>query len=440
MSTLALAGAALLAVLLGAHAVYWGVVHWRTRRAAASLPSVRSGLDVPEPEGGWPSVTLIIPAYNEERVIEACARGVQGRDYPNLEILFVLDRCTDRTAALLAPYAAEDDRIRVIEVEECPDGWKGKPHALHVGCLQAAGDWLLFADADTSFGPGLVRAAVGQALERKLHLLSLITDLSFEHWFERVAQPVAGLRLMRLFAPDKVQRGTQPFANGQFILIQRDMYDRFGGHRTVRTHLMEDLAIAYAVHAQGGRGGIALADGMLGCSMYGSYEAFRAGWKRIFIGSAGYRVDRMLSYGRRQLVQALFPLVQLTALAATGLAWAAGHTGWAAFLGALVALDLLLQGRGLLRIYRLIGAPLSAILLYPAGCWILGGILLEGARDLVEERPVRWGGLEHKLKGRRFDAPGCAYPTTPVPDPPGRRDAARTSASGAHPPSGSAGS
>ena len=60
----------------------------------------------------------------------------------------------------------------------------------------------------------------------------------------------------------------------------------------------------------------------------------------------------------------------------------------------------LAQTAALLRVYPLGGAPRLAALWYPAGCWIVGRLLLTAARDLEQRRPVVWGGKQYVLEPR----------------------------------------
>jgi succinoglycan biosynthesis protein ExoA len=62
----------------------------------------------------------VMPAYNEERYIEACIASVQTQDYPaeRSEILVADGRSTDRTRELLAAMATRDPRIKIIDNPE----------------------------------------------------------------------------------------------------------------------------------------------------------------------------------------------------------------------------------------------------------------------------------------------------------------------------------
>ena len=383
--------------------VYWVVVFARVRRTLSDRPTIRDGLSAAPPVGEAGSVSIIIPAHNEERVIEASVQALRQQRWPDLEIIYVLDRCTDRTEALLRSHAAADERIRIVINDHCPEGWAGKCHAAWIGARHATGRWLLFSDADTTFAPDLVRASVSIASARGWGLLSLLSTLTCEHLFERIAQPVATIVLMRLFPMYRMfaDKRARPFANGQFMLFERQWYERIGGHEGVKDDLLEDLAFARSLHSAGGKQGVLLADGMLRCSMYDSWSAFAAGWSRIFIEACRRKPRRLRKIGGRLMLGgAGLPIVHVGTLLT---AWLAGwlDSPWGlALIPAVVISALTFQLVPLGMMYALSGTPVKAVLGYPVGCWLVGRIILRGANDLVSGRPVAWGGKEYVLEPR----------------------------------------
>ena len=86
-----------------------------------------------EPEGGWPGVSVLIPAYNEEAVIETSVAAAMGSDYPVLEVLVLDDGSTDATEAAALEAAAGDRRCRVIRDPLN----RGKAEQLNVGFAHA---------------------------------------------------------------------------------------------------------------------------------------------------------------------------------------------------------------------------------------------------------------------------------------------------------------
>ena len=393
-------------LLLGISVI--GIIVWVTWLVRMSLmrvgsQTVREGLHVPAPEGGWPRLSIIVPVHNEERLIDICASSLRRLEYDKLEIVFVLDRCTDDTAKLLAVHAAADPRIVIVTNETCPDDWAGKCYAAHRGAVRASGDWMLFTDADTWFDPRLARAAVALAHARDLALLSLLTTLTFDHLFERVAQVAAGVKLLSLYPIERVNRSRRPrpFANGQFLLFRRDWYERIGGHTALKDDLLEDIAAARLVDGHGGHSAVLFADGMLMCSMYDSLAEFKQGWKRIFIEACRRKPGRLRKWAARTLlIDVGLPLVQLVTLASAPVVAATGNVPLAVAMALTVLTGWAFQGAVLWRFHTVGRAPRRAILLYPLGCLIVGRIMLAGARDLEHRRPVVWGGKQYVLTPR----------------------------------------
>jgi len=96
-----------------------------------------------------PHLTVIIPAYNEERRLPATLASVY--EYlkslnESFEILVVDDGSLDNTAAVVESFAKEHSAVRLISYT--PN--QGKGHAVRVGMLAARGDLLLLDDADGS--------------------------------------------------------------------------------------------------------------------------------------------------------------------------------------------------------------------------------------------------------------------------------------------------
>ena len=100
-----------------------------------------------------PLVTAILPCKDEEAYLAKCLASVCAQTYPNLEIIVVDDRSTDRTGEIAGQFATKDRRIRVLTIDDLPPGWTGKTHALHRAAELATGEWLWFLDADTLHSP-----------------------------------------------------------------------------------------------------------------------------------------------------------------------------------------------------------------------------------------------------------------------------------------------
>lgn len=98
-----------------------------------------------------PSVSVVVPAYNEAKVLANCVRSVLASDYPRLEVVIVDDGSTDDTANVMRTLAALDSRVSTIFQANA-----GKGAALNNGIKHATGEVLLFVDADGIFAPSTI--------------------------------------------------------------------------------------------------------------------------------------------------------------------------------------------------------------------------------------------------------------------------------------------
>src|SRR5215472_12633415 len=106
-------------------------------------------MPTPQFTSGGPNarITAIVPARNEESVIEVCVRSL-ARQPEIAQIVVVNDDSTDRTQEILSQLAREIPRLQVVASTDVPAGWVGKNYAVWQGVQRATGEWLLFTDAD----------------------------------------------------------------------------------------------------------------------------------------------------------------------------------------------------------------------------------------------------------------------------------------------------
>jgi biofilm PGA synthesis N-glycosyltransferase PgaC len=124
--------------------------------ALARLKPAATPPSLPADRGQWPSVSFIIAAYNEERVIADKIRNTLAIDYPaeRLEVIVVSDGSNDATPTIAASFA---DR-GVCSLHDPPR--RGKSSALNRGVARAGGEIVVFSDANNDFAPGALQALV----------------------------------------------------------------------------------------------------------------------------------------------------------------------------------------------------------------------------------------------------------------------------------------
>jgi chlorobactene glucosyltransferase len=232
-------------------------------------------------------VSIIVPMRNEERNVERCIGSLVNQDYPNYEIIAVDDMSTDGTLRILEVLSAKYPSLKVLTGSPTPQGWVGKNHALWQGVQKAGGDWLLFVDADTYSEPYTLRLALSYAEERKADMLSIFPFQELGSFWERIIQPIIFAAIASSFPHKRVNSPNykEAAANGQFILIRRDVYQAVGGHETIKDKIVEDFALAKLIKGKGYRLWVARGRHLIRTRMYRNLKEIWEGWtKNIFLG------------------------------------------------------------------------------------------------------------------------------------------------------------
>lgn len=345
-------------------------------------------------DGGaeMPTLSVLVAAKDEEANIGRCVESLLAQDYPGLQVVAANDRSQDRTGAILDELAARDPRLKVVHIRELPAGWAGKNHAMHQAVQHAAGQVLVFTDADCQFHePRMLRAAVRFAQREKVDLLSVLPQLEAGTFWERVVQPPAGAIMVYWFPPQRVNDPASrvAYANGAFMLMSRESYERLGGHEGARGALNEDMHFAATAKRRGLRLRVIRGDGLYTVRMYVGMRQIWNGWTRIFYCCFGTLGRLMASV----LFLSIFSLAPTVSLLLSPLAGAAGPAIALAAAVAVVA-----QQTVLWRFYALGGTPPAWALTYPLGAAVCLGITLNAMR--------RHGGATTKWRGTVYSGGG----------------------------------
>jgi chlorobactene glucosyltransferase len=323
---------------------------------------------------GYPRVSILVPARNEEENLQQLMPSLLAQDYPDFEVLVLDDNSTDHTRDILTQFARSDSRLRVLAGLPRPRGWLGKNWACHQLSEIATGDWLLFTDADTIHRPGSLRAAMDAVLCHRLGFLTGIVHQEARTWAERLVVPfysvyhvfctvpfALGLRFRRL----RLSAG-----NGQLLLFSREAYDRIGGYCEVRSDVLDDHALAMKVARLGLDWRFCDASRFVSCRMYDCWRGVVEGFSKSVFAAFGYRADTFLVACAIQLLIFFGPLAVL--------ALAAWHVN--PFEAPLAAACLAVVLSFWLAVNRRFRFPLYLVLLHPATVAIA---LLIGVRSMI---------------------------------------------------------
>lgn len=231
--------------------VWWLLVPLRAAHNERKLLSLAAA-ETTEP-GRWPSVSVLIPARNEAETIVDAMQSLLAVDYPELEIVLVNDRSSDRTGEIIEGLAREDGRIRTLHIEALPEGWNGKVHALHRGLELCRGEWLLLTDADVHFRPPALKRAIAYCLRQRRAFLSLLPRFRETGAVIGAAQTVLGMMLLSLIDARRITDPKRRTAMGvgAFNLVQRDCFDADEGFEWLRMEIADDAGLALMMKSRG---------------------------------------------------------------------------------------------------------------------------------------------------------------------------------------------
>lgn len=381
-------------------AAFYTVLWLRTRPKEMHPLSAQS-----KPAQKLPCVSIIVPARNEEHNIRRCVTSLLEQEYPDYEVIVVDDASTDRTSHILDEIARthpQGTKLRVLHLHGLPDGWAGKPHALHAGVQQAHGDMLLFTDADTWHAPQALQVAVARAEERQLDLLSLGTAQELPSFWERVMMPMAHLGISMQYPINLVNDPQSPIAlaNGQYILLRRAVYELLGGYARpdLRATLLDDRDLAILVKKHGYT--LELADGrkLVRVRMYRDLRSTWRGWrKNVYLGSRGglpFVLLQLLGLPMVTILPFLLPLWSWLAHLAGKKK--ATHAGESAILSVLELGPLLAYRRWL---DKELQVPWYFMLTHPLAGLLFTGILAQSTWQILTGKGVDWSGRQY-FKGQ----------------------------------------
>lgn len=236
-------------------------------------------------------VRLVVPARDEAAEIGGCLAAVAAqRGVPRLQVVVVDDGSTDGTAAIAAGHD-----VQVATATPPGPGWLGKPNACAQGAAGAgdgdgAADVLVFLDADVRLEPHAVAAAVALLDAHHLDLVSPWPRQRAESVSERLVQPLQQwlwATTLPLRLAERAGRPSMAAANGQFLVVRREAYERAGGHGAVRGEVLEDIALLRAVKRAGGRGVVVDGSGLATTRMYDGWPALAAGYEKSLWSALG---------------------------------------------------------------------------------------------------------------------------------------------------------
>lgn len=332
-----------------------------------------------------PRAAVVVAARNEEHTIEAGVRSLLSQTYPGLEVIVVDDRSDDGTSAILARMSASNAALTVLRIDELPEGWLGKTHALHRGAAASHGDWILFTDADVALAEDALARAVTLA-ERSgadhLTLGPMITggSVPFRIFLTAFAFCFALLtRPWRASSP----RSRDAIGIGAFNLVRRSALEESGGFARIALRPDDDLMLARLLKRSGFRNVFARSNGAVGVEWYATLRDAVHGLEKNAFATLEYSTTRLVGATLGMLVFAVWPFIAL--IATSGITWA---------LNAITVVLMITATMAALRESRL---PMGYALALPVSLILFLAIVWRSASINLRSGGIVWRGTTYPL-------------------------------------------
>ena len=257
-------GLALIALVLAAipallfHA---NLREYRPPPAASRLPRDAKGR----------SLSVLIPARNEERTIGAALQAVLASRGVEFEVVVLDDHSDDATADVVLAMMERDHRVRFLEGQPLPDGWCGKQFACSILSRAARHSLLVFLDADVRLAPDGLARITTYLEESRADLVSGIPRQETGTLVEKLVIPLIHFVLLGFLPLGRMRRYRHPAyaaGCGQLFLARRSAYEAAGGHAAIQASLHDGITLPRAFRAAGLRTDLCDMTEIATCRMY----------------------------------------------------------------------------------------------------------------------------------------------------------------------------
>ena len=194
-------------------------------------------------------ISIIVPAYNAEKTLEACIESIRGQSFSAWELIVVNDGSSDETKRICERYAASDSRIRAVHQPN-----QGPSAARNHGLSLALGPFVCFADSDDTLESSMLEDLYGAMVTHGVDLV--ISGLTLDYPKEGVLRPFP-LREGRVALPAEIDERYEEWTACRALhshcgkLYKTDILRRYGIQMDPSLSILEDglFVLDYLSHS-----------------------------------------------------------------------------------------------------------------------------------------------------------------------------------------------
>jgi 4,4'-diaponeurosporenoate glycosyltransferase len=244
------------------------------------FPKLPAAKNDPKTSGEhYPTVSIIIPARNEEKNLPLLLEDLSAQTLPAYEILCVDDDSEDATPQIALSYG-----VKLISLKNKPEGWTGKTWACQNGADAAKGELLLFLDADVRLGKDGYRKLM-QAYTQ----FGCAISVQPYHRTEKIYEQLSMMFNLILIAANgnALPKPLYIGLYGPVIVITRADYIKAGGHKSARYSVVEDITLGLRLKKMRIPYRLFIGDKDVSFRMYsGGLRLLFQGWVKNFVTGA----------------------------------------------------------------------------------------------------------------------------------------------------------
>ncbi len=236
------------------------------------------------------TVSVLIPARNEEGHIENLLNDLLNQKHQKIEIIVYNDESTDKTADIVKRYREFDKRIKLINGDKLPVGWLGKNYACYNLSKHATGDYFLFLDSDVRIGGDIITSSIEYAQKHRLGLFSIFPKQIMKSTGEKITVPIMNYILLSLLPLIFVRKSgfkSHSAANGQFMFFNAHTYKKINPHEKVKSSSFEDIKTARIFKKKKNKIACLTGDNRIRCRMYENFSEALSGFSKNIIAFFG---------------------------------------------------------------------------------------------------------------------------------------------------------
>ena len=220
---------------------------------------------------------ILVPLRNEENNVIDLIRSLMTQGG---RILVLDDNSTDRTRDLLREFGSA---ITVLDGKELPNGWLGKNFACHQLAVNSSSKYLVFIDADVRLKVGAIKTSIAYLEKMNWDFISPYPKQKTSGILQFVIQPLlqwSWFATVPFFLAYRRPNKSMAVANGQFFIVNREAYLVSGGHKQIKSEVLDDIELARALISKGQYGGPVDGSKISTCHMYQTDKDLISGYTK----------------------------------------------------------------------------------------------------------------------------------------------------------------